>query len=231
MMSNVRLLSLAAVLAVFSFVVHPAANAQIPTGKVGVGVGGNFETLSDVQSGNTNASFSNPVGFHFGLSYDQPLGATGLLNAISVRPGLYLRQVGQYGFPESLSGRGAALLSNEDFQLRRYEIPLDFRYRVLELDLVPGTTPYVLVGPQASLARAENDFEAALKNASYSINAGIGAEIDLAADLVLMPEFRYEYGLTDAFKDEFTYRFREFTIENPPNFGGPSLRVLLYYDL
>lgn len=205
------------------------AQVPVPMGQVGVSVGGNFETLDDVSGGDTDVAFDSPFGFNLGVSYDQPLGTTEPLSSFSVRPAFVARRVGQYGFPESMAGDGAELLQNETFTLWMFEVPIDARYQI-PVDTGPVSL-YGLLGPQLSIPRADNDFDAALKDVSYSVNIGAGGEFELPYGLTVMPELRYEFGITDAFEDEFTYRFRSFTIDDSPNFGGATLRVHVAYQL
>lgn len=226
---NSRVLPIGLFCAVLAFFLATPASAQIPTGQVGVSLGGNFETLDDVSGGNTEATVNSSVGFHVGISYDQPVSTTEPLNALSIRPGFVARRVAQYGFPSSIEGDAAELLQDEEFTLWMLEVPIDARYE-FPVEAGPATL-YGLLGPQISIPRADHDFEATLNDVSYSINIGVGGEFDLPAGLSLMPEFRYEIGVTDAFKDDFTYRFRDFSIDDSPNFGGPQLRVHLTYGL
>ena len=226
---NSRLLPTGLFCAVLALFLATPASAQIPTGQVGVSIGGNFETLDDVSGGNTEASFNSAVGFHAGITYDQPVSTTAPLSNLSVRPGVFARRVGQYGFPGPIEGSGAGLLENEEFTLWGFEVPVDLRYQI-PVETGPVSL-YGLIGPQISIPRADSDFEATLNDVSYAVNLGVGGEISLPAGLTLMPELRYELGVTNAFKDEFTYRFREFSIEDSPNFGGPQLRVHLTYGL
>jgi len=225
-----RLLSLGCLLGIIAMLLAPPATAQVSIGDVGVSVGGNLETLDDVSGGNTTASFDSPLGYNLGITYDQPVLTNSIGGALSVRPGLVARRLGNYSFPGSIEGPGAALLQNEEFTLWMFEVPVDIRYR-LPVEIGNTVSLYGLLGPQLSIPRAEQDFEATMEDVSYSINFGAGAEIDLPANLSLLPELRYELGVTDTFKDEFTYRFRDFTVQDVPSTGALNLRVHLTYDL
>lgn len=215
-----RLLSVSLLLCAAILFLTTPASAQVPIGDLGISVGGNYETLDDVSAGNTSLAFDKSAGFHAGVSYDQPLS-----DNLSVRPAFVVRRAGQYSFPGSLSGNGSALLESEEFELWMFEIPVDLRYRFSELG--PASL-YGLIGPQLSIPRAENDFEATMEDVSYSANVGLGVEFDLPAGLMLLPEVRYEYGITNAFKEEFTYRFQDFSVSDSPSVGALSLRVHLY---
>jgi len=203
--------------------------AQIPSGKLGVSIGGTLETMDDLDAGNTTASFGQELGFHFGASYEQLLGTSGPLSSLAVRPGIYGRRIGEYSFPNSLEGRADFLLEGRDFTVWSIEIPLDIKYG-FDLENTP-ITPYVLVGPQLSILRGEEDFQEALEDVSYSVNFGAGTEIELPLNLTLMPEFRYEFGASDVFGDQSTQRFRDFNVSDPPSIGGAHLRVHLFYQL
>lgn len=227
-----RILQVGLFCTLFAVVLALPANAQFSLGKVGVSVGGNFDTLDDLQGGGTEVSFESAIGYNVGVTYDQPLGTTGL----SVRPGLLIRRVGTYQFASSISRTGdlplleeATLLQNKEFTVRTVEVPVDLLYRP-PLETGPVTL-YGLLGPQLSVPRAEDDFETLLEDVVYSLNVGVGGEVSLPAGLVLAPELRYEFGLTDTFKEESTYRFREFMVQDSPSTGALSLRLHLYYDL
>ncbi len=229
---NSRALPIGLFCAVLACFLATPASAQIPglpPGQVGVSLGGNYETLDDVSGGDTQASFDSALGVHFGITYDQPVSANEPLSNLSIRPGFFARRAGTYGFPSSLEGDGSEIIQGEEFTLWMFEIPIDARYQI-PVDTDPVSL-YGLLGPQVSIPRASNDFDETLNDASYAINIGVGGEIELPANLTLMPEFRYEIGVTDTFKDEFTYRFRDFTIEDSPNYGGPQLRIHLAYQL
>jgi len=204
------------------------AGAQIPEGQFGVSVGGTFETLDNLDAANTSASFGNEVGFHFGASYEQALGMERPWSALAVRPGVFGRRVGQYSFSNSLEGQGAALLNGRSFTVWAIEFPLDLKYT---FPLDGPVSPYALAGPQLSVLRGEEDFQEPLEDVAYSVNLGAGVEIDLPLRLTLMPEFRYELGLSDVFQDNPTYRFRELSVEDSPTIGGLNLRVHLFLQL
>lgn len=230
MISNNRFLLVSVLSAVVAACLAGPVAAQVPPGgQVGISVGGNFETLDDVSGGETEVAFDSPFGFNLGLSYDQPLGTAKPLSSFSVRPAVVARRVGQYGFPASIQGDGAELLQGETFTLWMLEFPVDARYQI-PVDTGPVSL-YGLLGPQISFPRADSDFDAALKNVSYSVNIGAGGEFELPYGLTVMPELRYELGVTDAFEDEFSYRFRSFSINNSPNFGGPTPRVHVAYQI
>jgi len=220
-----RLLSITVLLSAFAVFTASPTQAQISFGNVGVSVGGNLETINDLSSGDTEASFGSSVGFNAGVSYDQPLDMA--VEGLSVRPAFVARRLGTYSFSSELSGQGAALLQGEEFNVWMFEFPLDIRYQ-FPVDLGPASL-YGLLGPQVSVPRAANDFDATMNDVSYSLNVGAGVELDLPAGLTLLPEIRYEYGLSNTFKEEFTYRFREFEVGNPPSVGAVSLRIHLYF--
>lgn len=230
MISNDRFLFVSVLCTLIVACFAGPVTAQVPSvGQVGISVGGNFETLNDVNGGETEVAFDSPFGFNLGLSYNQSLGSAKPLSSFSVRPAFVVRRVGQYGFSGSVEGDGAELLQGETFSLWMFEVPVDARYQI-PVETGPVSL-YGLLGPQISIPRADNDFDTALKDVSYSVNIGAGGEFELPYGLTVMPELRYELGITDAFEDEFTYRFRSFTIDDSPNFGGATLRVHVAYQL
>jgi hypothetical protein len=208
---------------------------NLPSGQIGVSVGGTVETMDDLDAGITEASFDQSVGFHFGASFEQTLANSEPLSALSVRTGIFARRVGEYSFPgevEPVANEvtdATPLIENRSFQVWTIEFPLDIKYAFDVADL--PARPYLLAGPQVSILRADEDFETTMNDASVSINAGLGAEVDLPFNLTLMPEFRYEFGVTDAFEDAPRYRLNNLTVNDSPSVGGPSLRVNLFYTL
>ena len=233
-MISSRILPFGCILALAGILFSPSAPPPLPTGEFGISVGGNVETMDDLSGdnlngGSTTASFDSPVGFNVGITYDQPILENSIPGGLSVRPGLVASRAGTSSFPRTIEGAGSGVLQNEEFSLWLIEVPVDFRYR-LPVDVDPVSI-YGLVGPQISVPRAENDFESTMEEVILSANFGAGVEVDLPANLTLMPELRYELGVTDAFQDDFTYRFRKFSVQDVPNTGAFNLRVHLTYDL
>jgi len=223
-------LVLAACVAFFSAPASAQVIGPLPAGKFSVSVGGSIETLDDVNAANTELSFGSSANYNLGVTYDQPLGTSGTLDNVMVRIGFFGRSVGEYAFPSSVEGNGAGVLQGESFNVWMFEFPLDIRYE-FETDALP-VNPYALAGPQIAIPRAEEDFDNILNQTAWSINLGVGTEVNLpVSGLSLMPEFRYNIGVTDAFEDNVTYRFREFSINDSPNYGGPQLMLHLYYQL
>lgn len=212
------------------------ANAQLSLGKLGVSAGGNLTSMDDLNTSTTSATFDNSLGFHFGASYEQPLGSSGTLSAISVRTGIFGRRVGTYTMASDLDNPSDAdfLLEGRDFTIWTIEFPLEGKYSFDQYDFNVGgssATPYALLGPQLSILRGEEDFQEALNDVMVSVNLGAGVEYGLPLNLTLMPELRYEFGATDVFEDDASLRFRDLNVNDSPSVGSLHFRIHLFYQL
>lgn len=207
------------------------AYAQFEWGKVGLTGGGNLERINDLRSSGVTASFESAVGdhilesavgYHVGVTYDQSVGS------VFIRPGFVARRAGTYTFPSAFEGPGHTLLQNQSFDVWVFELPVDVRY---EYDLGRRSSVYLFAGPMLSFPRAEEDFDRAFPNAAIAADGGLGGEFDIPnAPLVVAPELRYSYGLTDTVKKDFQLRGRTFETDGL-NLHGPSLRLHVYYPL
>jgi len=207
-----------------------AASAQgFEFGKIGVAGGVNLQQVDDL---GTTASFENSTGYNAGIFYDQPLDAlVGLPTGnLAVRTGVVLRRVGAYEFAAAGNGdQTDRLLGGASFNVYAFEFPLDVRYQYDELEV---TEPYVFLGPQVSILRAEQDFDNTLNDVVFSANVGLGSEFEIPAafGLTVAPELMYTFGITDAVDGDFTYRFRQISTDGP-SFSGFSARVHVYIPL
>lgn len=186
----------------------PSASAQ------GLGVAGgiNYEQLGDIDTGSADANFDNSTGYHFGVVYDATFGP------LAVRPGFFYRKVGTYEF-ESLGVEGGS----SSYDVTAFEVPLDFRYRI---GAAPLIKPYIMGGPMLTIPRGEDDFDEALNDSAISANIGAGLEVTLpGAGLRIVPELRYQFGVSDVFGDEFEVDGRTIDIEDDPQFSAFSVRL------
>jgi len=195
-------------------------------GKVGVSAGANLQQADDL---GTTASFEKAAGYSVGVFYDQPL--DGIVNlsigTFAVRTGAVLRRVGAYEFSTAESDPQINdLLAGTSFNVYAVDVPLDIRY---QYDDLGDAAPYVFVGPQLSVLRAEQDFESTLNQIVLSANAGFGAEFEIPAalGLIVAPELLYTLGITEAVDGDITYRFRQIST-NGLSFSGFSARVHVY---
>lgn len=203
-----------------------AASAQgFKLGKIGVAGG---VSLQQVDNLGTTASFENATGYNVGVFYDQPLDAlVGLpTGKLAVRTGAVLRRIGSYEFTALEDRSQDQLLGGASFNIYAFDVPLDVRYQYDDLSV---TEPYVFVGPQVSILRAEQDFDNTLNDLVFSANVGLGSEFEIPAafGLTVAPELMYTFGITDAVKGDFTYRFRQIETAGP-SFSGFSARVHVY---
>lgn len=187
--------------------------------QLGVAGGLNFESTSDIEAADGSATADNSTGYHVGLVYELSLGPLGL------RPGVYYRRVGDF----DLSQVDPQLSST--YAVSAWEVPLDLRYTVLP---TPVISPYLAAGPKATFPRGEGDFGNALKDVSYTLNVGVGAEISLpGTSLRLQPELRYEFGATGLVEEGQTVEIGDnnvrFTPEESPRFSNVALRLHLFF--
>ncbi len=149
----------------------------------GISAGLNFNNLGDIE-GNTNATFDNSTGYHFGVFYDLSLGV------VSLRPGVYYHRIGTYELP-----------NQESFDLNAIEVPLDLRFTVLPSPIVK---PYLMAGPVLTIPQSESEFEDGVEDLSLTGDIGAGLEFSLPGlGLTLMPELRYSIGVTNYLSDDF----------------------------
>lgn len=195
-------------------------------GKIGVAGGVNLQQADDL---GMTASFEKSTGYNVGIFYDQPLDSVvGLpTGVLAVRIGGVFRRVGAYEFASmGSSDQTDRLLGGASFEVYAFDVPLDVRY---QYDDLSTAEPYVFLGPQVSILRAEQDFERTLNDVVFSINAGLGAEFEIPAafGIIVAPEVMYTYGVTDAVEGDFTYRFRSISTDGP-SFSGLNARLHVY---
>jgi hypothetical protein len=185
--------------------------------QLGVAGGLNFESTNDIGNGGAEATLENRTGYHVGLVYDIDAGA------VSIRPGVIYRKVGTYEFEV-----GDVDVTTESFDLSAIEVPLDVRLRVLSS---PYLSPYLLAGPMFTLPRGEDEFGEAVRDLSFSLNVGVGAEIGGGEEggLRLLPEIRYEYGATNFIEDDFEIAGQEFSPQSEARFSAISLRLNILF--
>lgn len=168
--STLRGLSAAAAL----LAAAPAAHAQL-----GIAVGANFDSISDVDRSGASAAYESASGFHIGATYTLGLGPIG------IRPGLFYTDISAFE-PED----GSSNLERVDLDL--IEAPIDVMLTVAPLPLV---RPYVLAGPVFRFAqdRSEND---EVEKEDFTVAAAAGAGVEFKA-LGFRPyaEARYQFGL------------------------------------
>ncbi len=188
--------------------------------QLGVAGGLNFESIDDIQTGQNNAqaNFESSTGYHVGLVYEFSLGP------VNVRPGFLYRRVGEFDLSE-IPGD----LEKARYTVSAWEVPLDLR---ISLFPTPILSPYILGGPKATIPRGEDDFDKSVKDLSYTLNVGIGAQISVpATSLRIQPELRYEFGATGFIEEKRVELPGEnegtvsFTPQDSPSFSAFSARL------
>lgn len=188
------------------FLVVPA-QAQL-----GVAAGLNFESMDDIETGSTRATFDNATGYHVGIFYDLGLGPAGL------RLGLFYRDIGEVDV--AFSG------IQDTFSATMIDIPIDFRFN---LTATPVIRPYVMAGPVFSFQSTDNaDYEDALKDVSVAGNVGVGLALNLGG-IKLSPEFRYAVGISRFMEEDVTIRGVAFTASDVQRLNSIMLRVGLTF--
>lgn len=140
--------------------------AAAPTARAQLGIAGglNFETIGDVKTTAATGTFDNATGYHIGIFYD--------LNTafIAVRPGVFIRDVGEVAFRLKQAG--------EKVNLSFIEIPVDVRVPLLAAPLVK---PYLLAGPVLSFPRSsDKEFDSSLEDLSVSATIGAGVQVAIS---------------------------------------------------
>ncbi len=154
---------------------------------LGISVGANFNSLSDVDTGDRQATFENATGWHLHLWFDLPVGP------VAIRPGLRYTDVGEV-FDDARIGVDPFRVEQVVTML---EIPVDLRIRLG----VPIVTPYVMAGPVLRFPAGTDD-EDRLKSFSLAGGAGIGVELGLVG-IKLFPELKYTFGITRFTQDSY----------------------------
>jgi hypothetical protein len=202
----------------------PAA-AQLGTveiGTISIAAGANVQQADDL---GPNATFESSTGYHVGVFYEQPF-ALGP-GTLAVRPGAVFRRVGSYDFSGlPLDNPSARLLNDRSFSVYAFDLPLDVRYRYDGFD---AARPYAVAGPRVSILRAESDFDAVLEDVVIAAKAGVGVDVPIpnAFGLVVAPEVFYAHALTDAVKEDASFRFESLTGEGL-TFSGVTARLHIY---
>lgn len=153
---------------------------------LGLSVGANFNELSDIDSGDREATFDNATGWHLHLWVDLPAGP------IALRPGIRYMDAGAVFQDDDL------VIPDEEQAISLLEIPIDLRYRFT----VPIVTPYVLAGPVLRFPTGNDDDSDRLQSFSVAANLGVGAELGLAG-LRVYPELKYTFGITRFTEEEY----------------------------
>ncbi len=193
--SSLRIVvAVATVLATFTLASTPAY------GQLGVAVGLNFDSITDIDAGDREATFENATGYHLGVFYDLSAGP------LAIRPGIFYRRV-QDVKVDILETVGSTV--TESFDLSLIEVPVDLRLRMA----LPFIKPYVLAGPVFGFSSTgDEDFKDALQELTVSANIGLGVEINLPGFTpVLYPEIRYSFGVSRFMKEEL--EIGDFTLE------------------
>ncbi len=192
-----RLLGL---LALFALAFAPAAHAQL-----GVAVGANFDSYSDVEVNSNNSGFDNATGYHIGLFYDLTLGPVG------VRPGVYYVSLGDLEVRDALVDAFTADLS-------LVEVPIDLRYRVI----TPLIQPYVSAGPVFRFANASDD-NVEVKDFTVGGAVGIGVDLGLPFFSPFL-EARYQFGV-DGLVEDFEVGGTSFSVDEGTNLNTFMIRL------
>lgn len=150
--------------------------------QLGASVGLNFNRLSDIHTGDTQATFENSQGWHIALWLDIPLGP------VAVRPGLRYMDAG--ALYQGASDEVPGIWDN--FNVSLLEIPVDLRYRLT----FPLLTPYVMAGPVLRFPTgADPEIKDNLERLSLAGSLGVGVEVNLLG-LRLYPELQYTFGVS-----------------------------------
>ncbi len=174
---------------------------------LGLSVGANFNSLSDIDTGSQEATFNNATGWHLHLWFDMPVGP------VAVRPGLRYMDAGAVFEDEDLD-----IPSSEEV-VSLLEIPVDVRIRMT----MPLVTPYVLAGPVLRFPTG-NENEDRFKSFSVAAGVGVGAEIGLGG-LKVFPELKYTFGITRFTEDEYELGGIDFEVDDSQHLNAVMLSI------
>lgn len=186
-----RHITLAVALAFITVAVPSRVAAQ----GLGISGGANFSELSDIDTGDRQATFDNASGWHVHLWFDLPIGP------IALRPGVRYMDAGDL-FEDATVEGGGSIVDDETYTL--IEIPLDVRFRFG----LPLVSPYVMAGPVLRFPSDSGDSDR-FESFNLAGGAGVGLELGLGG-LALYPELKYTFGIT-RFTNE-SYEFGGVTI-------------------
>lgn len=171
-----------------SILVAAAFLASTPTAAaqgLGLSLGPNFNQLSDIDTGDRQATFDNATGWHLHLWVDLPVGP------VAVRPGLRYMDAGSVFDEADLS------IPDAEQTVSLLEIPIDVRYRFT----VPIVTPYLLAGPVLRFPTGNQDSD---RFESFSVAGGLGIGVEAGlAGVRLFPELKYTFGITRFTQEEY----------------------------
>ena len=180
----------------------------------GAAVGLNFDSITDIDVGDREATFDQATGYHIGIFYDLEAGP------IAIRPGLFYRQISD--LKVDISGVDNALTPfSFDFSL--IEVPVDVRARMV----MPFVKPYLLIGPVFSFASTGDEaFEDALEDLTIAGNIGLGVEVNLPGFTPrLLPEIRYGFGISRFMKEDLEIAGYTFQPEDAQRLNTIMLRL------
>lgn len=153
----------------------------------GISGGANFAELSDIDTGDRQATFDNASGWHVQAWLDLPVGP------IALRPGIRYLDAGSLF--EDATVEGGTTTDDDKFSL--IEIPVDVRLR-LPLPLI---SPYLMAGPVLRFPSDSGD-DGRFESFNLAGGAGVGAELGLGG-LRLYPELKYTFGITRFTQDDY----------------------------
>lgn len=186
-MNRIKLIPVTLVaLAVLVLTPH-RSNGQVQFGLVG---GANFASLDDFSSGDNLISLENRTGFHLGAFLDIGSASWG------IRPGIYYLNAGPLF-------EGATFINDDHFDLNYVAIPIDVRFNLG----VGPIQPYLITGPEFHLLASGDmpgEIRDNLKSAVVDWSIGAGLAIGMpGSGLVLYPQLRYNFAISDFARNEF----------------------------
>ncbi len=180
--------------------------------QLGVAVGLNFDDISDIDTGDREATFENATGWHVGLFYDIAFGPVGL------RPGVIYRDMSQMQF------QATGITSNFGFDASLIEIPIDVRLR---LGAAPFIKPYALAAPVLSfVSNVDDEFKDEVEDFRLSADVGLGLEVSIPGlGLRLFPELRYSFGVSKFIDQTITVGGQEIRANDSGRLNAFMLRL------
>ncbi len=181
--------------------------------QLGVAVGLNFDSFTDIEVSSGSATLDNATGWHAGVFLDLALGP------LALRPGVFYRDLSRI----DLSVTGFTDTFGLDVSM--IEIPVDVRIRLAPTPLIK---PYAVVAPVFAFANSSDngEVENAVQDFTVSANVGLGLELTVPGfGLKLFPEIRYAFGISRFMSEEFRIAGQTVTAADPSRNNAFMLRL------
>ncbi len=190
------------------FCLYASQHASGQLAQIGIAFGSNSNKLTEVDE---FTSFENASGWHIEIWFDLPFGP------LAMRPGL--RYVSAGSIFEVANDNDPSF--QDDVNISIFEIPMDFRFR-FNMQLL---TPYISVGPLLRFPSGGGGVIEGMRNVNVAGGFGVGLEFNLGPVVMLYPEIKYTFGITQFTEDRFEIAQRPYTPSDNQLLNGFMMRL------